>query len=183
MSESIDYIRLPGSSRRYYVKGTGEEISRREYIRRTEGVTPEEKAIRRVEEGKAKPGITYRKYVKRQRRKKPTGLEKIEPVIQDPIDDRLYTHDGINIRKMPTKGERGVTQLVGYYRFRNDRTGQISVSKGYSLAILTDKRPSYNSASYHTMSLQAQNHAVAQYEKGNYGMEIIGIDDEYFIDW
>ena len=176
MTTTVEYVRIPGTAMRYYVVGTGTEISRREYIKRTEGISPEEKAVRRVEQGKAKPGITYKKYKKRygkQEKQKPK--QKREIIIGEV--------DGIDIHQMPTAGERGVSQLVGYYRFRHEKTGTITVSKGFSTAILTHKRPSYYSAEYHILSMQAQENAVARFGEGNYGWKLIGIDDEYWIDW
>ena len=64
-----EYVRIPGSARRYKNVDTGEEISRREYIKRTEKVTPEQKAYQRVKEGKAEPGVTSRKYEQARKRK------------------------------------------------------------------------------------------------------------------
>lgn len=173
----VQYVRIPGSARRYYVVGTGVEISRREYIKRTEGHTPEQKAIKRVEAGKAKPGVTYRKEQKRRAKKeRQKPKEKKREIIVGEIE-------GIDIHQMPTNGERGVSQLAGYYRFRHERSGVIAVSKGFSTAVLTARRPSYYSADYHILSTQAQENAVARFGSGNYGWKLIGIDEEYWIDW
>lgn len=47
-----EYVRIPGSARRYKNVDTGEEISRREYIKRTEKTTPEQKHINESEKAK-----------------------------------------------------------------------------------------------------------------------------------
>ena len=49
-------------ARRYVNPSTGKIISRRQYIKITEGVSPEEKTIQRVKTGKAKPGKTYQRF-------------------------------------------------------------------------------------------------------------------------
>ncbi len=69
------YIDGKRDSARRYVTPTGEIISRREQIRRTEGVTPEQKAVRRYEEGKSEPGITVRRYQRREEQRK-EGIKK-----------------------------------------------------------------------------------------------------------
>lgn len=44
------YTPIPGTARRYQTP-SGETISRREYIKRTEGITPEQKRELRIESG------------------------------------------------------------------------------------------------------------------------------------
>jgi len=52
-------------ARRYVNPSTGEIISRRQYIKITEGVSPESKAYARYLAGKAPKGVTARKYEQR----------------------------------------------------------------------------------------------------------------------
>ena len=172
-----EYVRIPGSARRYRNVVTGEEISRREYIKRTEKVTPEQKAYLRVKEGKAKPGITSRKY---ERSLKKKALEKAQ---QGQID---FSFEGIDheleSRQMPSKGDYRVSQLAGSYYCRNSKTGRVSISNGFSTAIDSSKKPVFNSIEFQILRKQATEHALAKFE-GNYNWKVIGVYEEVWIDW
>ena len=135
-----EYVRIPGSARRYRNVVTGEEISRREYIKRTEKVTPEQKAYLRVKEGKAKPGITSRKYEQASKRK---ALEKAQ---QGQIDFGFEVVDHeLESRQMPSKGDYRVSQLAGSYYRRNSKTGRVAISNGFSTDIDSSKKPAFKS--------------------------------------
>lgn len=172
-----EYVRIPGSARRYQNIDTGEEISRREYIKRTEKTTPEQKAYIRVKEGKAKPGITSRKYEQTRRKK---AVEKAKKGEQDfgfeEVDHELES------RQMPSRGDYRVSQLAGSYYCRNDKTGKISISNGFSTAIDSAKKPDFNSIEFHILRKQASEHALAKFE-GNYNWKVIGVYEEVWIDW
>ena len=172
-----EYVRIPGSARRYRNVVTGEEISRREYIKRTEKVTPEQKAYLRVKEGKAKPGITSRKYEQTRKRK---AIEKAQ---QGQID---FSFEGIDheleSRQMPTRGDYRVSQLAGSYYCRNSKTGRVSISNGFSTAIDSSKKPVYNSIEFQILRKQATEHALAKFE-GDYNWKVIGVYEEVWIDW
>ena len=172
-----EYVKIPGSARRYRNVVTGEEISRREYIKRTEKVTPEQKAWLRVKEGKAKPGITSRKYEQTRKRK---AIEKAQ---QGQID---FSFEGIDheleSRQMPTRGDYRVSQLAGSYYCRNSKTGRVSISNGFSTAIDSAKKPVYNSIEFLILRKQATEHALAKFE-GDYNWKVIGIYEEVWIDW
>ena len=172
-----EYVRIPGSARRYRNVVTGEEISRREYIKRTEKVTPEQKAYLRVKEGKAKPGITSRKYEQTRKRK---AIEKAQ---QGQID---FSFEGIDheleSRQMPSKGVYRVSQLAGSYYSRNSKTGRVSISNGFSTAIDSSKKPVFNSIEFQILRKQATEHALAKFE-GNYNWKVIGVYEEVWIDW
>ncbi len=172
-----EYVRIPGSARRYRHVVTGEEISRREYIKRTEKVTPEQKAYLRVKEGKAKPGITSRKYEQARKKK---ALEKAQ---KGQID---FTYEGVDheleSRQMPSRGDYRVSQLAGSYYCRNSKTGRVSISNGFSTAIDSSKKPVYNSIEFLILRKQATEHALAKFE-GDYNWKVIGIYEEVWIDW
>ncbi len=172
-----EYVRIPGSARRYRNVVTGEEISRREYIKRTEKVTPEQKAYLRVKEGKAKPGITSRKYEQTRKRK---AIKKAQ---QGQID---FTFEGVDheleSRQMPTKGVHRVSQLAGSYYCRNSKTGRVSISNGFSTAIDSAKKPNFNSIEFLILRKQATEHALAKFE-GDYNWTVIGVYEEVWIDW
>ncbi len=172
-----EYVRIPGSARRYRNVVTGEEISRREYIKRTEKVTPEEKAYRRVKEGKAKPGITSRKYEQSLKKKALKEAQKGQ------ID---YGYVGVDheleSRQMPSKGDYRVSQLAGSYYCRNSKTGRVSISNGFSTAIDSAKKPVFNSMEFLILRKQATEHALAKFE-GNYNWKVIGVYEEVWIDW
>lgn len=156
-------------ARRYIDTETGEVISRRQQMLRTERVSPEQKAVRRVERGQAKPGVTYRKYQRKQRTQ-PPGPE------VDPVPE-------IESRPMPFKDSpRGVSQLVGNYRFYNHVLGRIAISRGYSTAILTSRKPRYFQEEFEILRRQAVRNAIAKFQ-GNYNWEWVGIDEEHWIDW
>ncbi len=172
-----EYVRIPGSARRYRNVDTGEEISRREYIKRTEKVTPEEKAYRRVKEGKAKPGITSRKYEKSLKKK---ALKEAQ---EGQID---YGYEGVDheleSRQMPSKGDYRVSQLAGSYYCRNSKSGRVSISNGFSTAIDSAKKPVFNSMEFLILRKQATEHALAKFE-GNYNWKVIGVYEEVWLDW
>ena len=172
-----EYVRIPGSARRYRNVVTGEEISRREYIKRTEKVTPEQKAYLRVKEGKAKPGITSRKYEQTRKRK---AIEKAQ---KGQID---FSFEGIDqdleSRQMPTKRTYRVSQLAGSYYCRNEKTGRVTISNGFSTAIDSSKKPSLDSMEFLILREQAINHALAKFE-GDYNWKVIGIYEEVWLDW
>ena len=172
-----EYIRIPGSARRYKNVDTGEEISRREYIKRTEKVTPEQKAYIRVKEGKAKPGITSRKYEQNRRRKAVKEAQKGQ------ID---FGFEGVDheleARQMPSRGDYRVSQLAGSYYCRNSKTGRVSISDGFSTAIDSAKKPDFNSIEFQILRKQASEHALAKFE-GNYNWKVIGVYEEVWIDW
>lgn len=172
-----EYVRIPGSARRYRNVVTGEEISRREYIKRTEKVTPEQKAYLRVKEGKAKPGITSRKYEQTLRRK---ALEKIK---KEEIDFGVEVVDHeLESRQMPSRGDYRVSQLAGTYYCRNTKTGRIAIVNGFSTAIDSSKKPVFNSTEFLILRKQAIEHAKAKFE-GDYNWKVIGVYEEVWIDW
>ena len=170
------YINGKRDSRRRYVLPSGEIISRREYIKRTEKITPEEKAYKRVREGKAKPGITSRKYEQSLKKKelKKAQKGKISYTFE-------HEHD-LESRQMPTKRAYRVSQLAGSYYCRNEKTGRISISNGFSTAIDSSKKPSLDSMEFLILREQAINHALAKFE-GNYNWKVIGVYEEVWVDW
>lgn len=165
------YIDGKRDSRRRYVTPTGDIISRREQIRRTEGVTPEQKAIRRYEEGKSKVGVTVRKY---QRREKTRKVDTTKPRELWGDEDRTIPE-----KEMPTGGERGYYQLQGTYRFYNPTFREHAISTGYSTA--DDKRHPYGSPNYLILRRQAIMNAAAQLD--GYEWKYIGIVEENWLLW
>ena len=117
------YINGKRDSRRRYVTTTGDIISRREQIRRTEGVTPEQKAVRRYEEGKSSPGVTVRQAQRREERRK-AAIKKPKELWGN--EDRTIPQ-----KAMPTGGDRGYYQLQGTYRFYNTKYRSYADSTGY----------------------------------------------------
>ena len=172
-----EYVRIPGSARRYRNVDTGEEISRREYIKRTEKVTPEQKAYLRVKEGKAKPGITSRKYEQSLKKKALKEAQKGQ------ID---YGYEGVDheleSRQMPSHGDYRVSQLAGSYYCRNSKSGRVTISNGFSTAIDSAKKPVFNSMEFLILRKQASEHALAKFE-GNYNWKVIGVYEEVWVDW
>ena len=172
-----EYVRIPGSARRYRNIVTGEEISRREYIKRTEKVTPEQKAYLRVKEGKAKPGITSRKYEQTRKRK---AIEKAQKGQID-VGFEGVDHE-LESRQMPSRGDYRVSQLAGSYYCRNTKTGRLALVNGFSTAIDSAKKPDFNSIEFQILRKQAYEHALAKFE-GDYNWQVIGVYEEVWIDW
>lgn len=165
------YINGKRDSRRRYVTPTGEIISRREQIRRTEGLTPEQKAIRRYEEGKSEAGVTVRQYQRKEKTSK-SDTKKARELWDD--EDRT-----IPLKEMPTGGKRGYYQLQGTYRFYNHKFREYADSTGYSTA--DDERRPYGSPNYLILRRQAIMNAVAQLD--GYEWKFIGVIEENWLLW
>ena len=166
------YIDGKRDSRRRYVTPTGDIISRREQIRRTEGVTPEQKAIRRYEEGKSKAGVTVRKYQRREKERK-EGIKQATTELWGNEDHAIPQ------KEMPTGGDRGYYQLQGTYEFYNDTIRGYDTSTGYSTA--DDKRHPYGSPNYLILRRQAIMNAAAQLD--GYDWKYIGVVEENWLLW
>ena len=166
------YIDGKRDSRRRYVTPTGEIISRREQIRRTEGVTPEQKAVRRYQEGKSKAGVTVREYQRREERKK-KGAK------QATIEDWGDEYRTIPEKEMPTGGERGYYQLQGTYQFYNPTFREYATATGYSTA--DDERHPYGSPNYLILRRQAIMNAAAKLD--GYEWKYIGAVEENWLLW
>ena len=165
------YIDGKRDSRRRYVTPTGEIISRREQIRRTEGVTPEQKAVRRYEEGKSEAGVTVRRYQRKEKTRKP-DTKKGRELWGD--EDRTIPQ-----KAMPTGGDRGYYQLQGTYRFYNTKYRSYADSTGYSTA--DDKMHPYGSPNYLILRRQAILNAVAQLD--GYEWKYVGVIEENWLLW
>jgi hypothetical protein len=165
------YIDGKRDSARRYVTPTGDIISRREQILRTEGVTPEQKAIRRYEEGKSKAGVTVRRY---QRREKTRKVDTTKPRELWGDEDRTIPQ-----KEMPTGGERGYYQLQGTYQFYNATFREYATSTGYSTA--DDVKHPYGSPNYLILRRQAIMNAAAQLD--GYEWKYIGVVEENWLLW
>ena len=165
------YIDGKRDSRRRYVTPTGEIISRREQIKRTEGVTPEQKAVRRYEEGKSKAGVTVRKY---QRKEKTRKVDTTKPRELWGDEDRTIPE-----KEMPTGGTRGYYQLQGTYHFYNPTFREHTTSTGYSTA--DDVKHSYGSPNYLILRRQAIMNAAAQLD--GYEWKYVGVMEENWLLW
>jgi len=165
------YIDGKRDSRRRYVTPTGEIISRREQIRRTEGVTPEEKAVRRYKEGKSKAGVTVRQALRREKGRK-VETKKVTELWGD--EDRTIPE-----KEMPTGGERGYYQLQGTYQFYNPTIRDYDTATGYSTA--DDERHPYGSPNYLILRRQAVMNAAAQLD--GYDWKYVGVVEENWLLW
>ena len=166
------YIDGKRDSARRYVTSTGEIISRREQIRRTEGVTPEQKALRRYQEGKTKAGVTVRQAQRREKRRQ-AGIK------QATIDLWGNEDRAVPLKSMPTGGDRGYYQLQGTYRFYNPTFRSYANSTGYSTA--DDVKHPYGSPNYLILRRQAIMNAAAQLD--GYEWKYIGVVEEQWLLW
>jgi len=192
------YIDGKRDSRRRYVTPTGEIISRREQIRRTEGVTPEEKAVRRYKEGKSKAGVTVLQALRREKGRKvetkkvtelwgdedrtipEKGREKGRKVETKKVTELWGDEDRtIPEKEMPTGGERGYYQLQGTYQFYNPTIRDYDTATGYSTA--DDERHPYGTPNYLILRRQAIMNAAAQLD--GYEWKYIGVVEENWLLW
>lgn len=166
------YIDGKRDSRRRYVTPTGDIISRRQQIRLTEGVTPEEKAVRRYQEGESKAGVTVLRAQRREKRRK-AGIKK--------ATEELWGNEdrAISLKEMPTGGDRGYYQLQGTYQFYNPTFREYDVSTGYSTA--DDVKHPYKSPNYLILRRQAILNAAAQLD--GYEWKFVGVVEENWLLW
>jgi len=153
------YIDGKRDSRRRYISADGEIISRRQYIKLVEGVSPETKAVIRYLQGKTDiKGVTVQQYEERlKRRPNPT-------------------QDKIGYRK-PPKELKGLYQLQGYYILYNPATGEVIRRAGYSNA-RTEKTIGND---LWTLREQATEQAKAGLE--SYEWIVVGVEQERWLLW
>lgn len=164
-------------TRRYVNPSTGEIISRRQYIKITEGVSPEEKHIQKVKAGKVKPGKTYQRYLERKAKKEKARKERLKPkrkVVRKPeaIPEKWLRGD------VPER-HRGYYQLQGHYRFRNTRTGGYATAVGFSTAT---RRKRYGEE-LKIWRTQAVDHARAKLVGASGEWVLVEILDEVWLRW
>src|SRR5690554_5167136 len=116
-------------ARRFVNPTTDEIISRRQYIKIKEGVSPESKAYARYLAGKAPKGITARKYERRLKRK--AEKERKPKRKEEPKSKVIKEKWG---RTDAPLEPRGYYQLHGRYHLRNARTGAVAIATGYATA-------------------------------------------------
>lgn len=148
---------------RRYVTPTGEIISRREHIKRTEKRTPEAKAYKRYIEGKAPKGKTVERILKKQDRIRAKTRKK-----------------GVVVRELDTREmnqNRNAYQLTGRYRFINKKWRLKAQAIGYSTVT---KNKKYG-PDFAILRTQAVNNAQATLPHS--GWEFYGIDYEHWLHW
>ena len=169
-------------ARRFVNPSTGEIISRRQYIKIKEGVSPESKAYARYLAGKAPKGVTAEKYERRLKRK----AEKERRLKRRP--EELITEPTIKEKwgwKEVPKEPRGYYQLQGRYRFMNTRTGGFASATGYSTATSTKRY----GAELQILRRQAINHAMGRLgdvQSGAFSSGewvVVGIEYEVWLKW
>jgi len=173
MTYSKLYIDGKRDPKRRYIDEQGNIISRRQAETALSGESPEQKAIRRVEEGKAKPGITSRKY----------SLPKVKR-------PKEKISKGLFVKEMPTgkypdgrpKPSKNVYQLSGKYEFskasliRKKLIEQHAITVGYSY---TSRYR--DDASYFAMKEQAILNAKAKLQGS--GWKFVQTISEHYIKW
>ena len=153
-------------AKRFRDTRTNTIVSYRKYIKITEGVSPEEKAVQRVKAGKAKPGKTYKRYLERKAKK-----EK-KPKVQQPKRTPYTAKRFRIVDRVKDKDHVNLYQLVVTAVFRKVGTGQKTVARGYST--LTHSRyvtpPRYGTDYYYRRRAEALRHAKAQVLATHAGM-------------
>ena len=168
------------TAKRFRDTHTNTIVSYRKYIKITEGVSPEEKAVRRVKAGKAKPGKTYKHYLERKAKKEKKA--KVQPPKRTP-----YTTDRFRIVDRVKDEHVNLYQLVVTAIFRKTGTAQKTVARGYST--LTNSRyatpPRYGTDYYYRRRAEALRHAEAQVLSTHAGMSgewvVQEVTDEFWL--
>ena len=159
-------------ARRYVNPSTGKIISRRQYIKITEGVSPESKAYARYLAGKAPKGITAIKYERRLKRK--AEKERKQKRKEKPKSKAIKEKWGW--KEVP-KEPRGYYQLQGRYRVRNAKTGESTTVTGYATVTSRKRR----GKELQILRTQAINHGKAQLD--GYEWVLVGIEHEVWLKW
>lgn len=165
------YIEGKRDSRKRFVSPSGDIISYRQYIKKTEGVTPEQKALRRYQAGLSKKGKTVKKIEEREKRKR----EKPYRPPSKPGKLRKYPGEVTEVVEMSR--DRGYYQLTGRYQFINRKWRLRASAIGYSTASADKKKL----ADLDILREQAINYAQATLPHS--GWEVIGIDYEHWLRW
>lgn len=165
------YIEGKRDRRKRFVSPSGDIISYRQYIKKTEGVTPEQKALRRYQAGLSKKGKTVKKIEEREKRKR----EKRQGAAPKPGKLRKYPGEVTEVVEMSR--DRGYYQLTGRYQFINRKWRLRASAIGYSTSTLHRKRL----ADLDILREQAINYAQATLPHS--GWEVIGIDYEHWLKW
>ena len=165
------YIEGKRDSRKRFVSPSGDIISYRQYIKKTEGVTPEQKALRRYQAGLSKKGKTVKKIEEREKRKKE------KPYGVPPKPGKLKKYPGEVTEVVEMSRDRGYYQLSGRYEFINRKWKLRASAIGYSTASADKKRL----ADLDILREQAINYAQATLPHS--GWEVIGIDYEHWLKW
>ena len=173
MTYSKLYVDGKRDSRRRYIDEHGNIVSRRQAETAIFGESPEQKAVRRVEEGKAKPGITSKKY----------SLRKVERG-GGKISKRLF------VKEMPTgkypdgrpKPSKNVYQLSGKYEFAKASIIGQKLIEQHAIAVGYSYTHRYrDDASYFAMKEQAISNAKAKLPGS--GWEFVHTISEHYIKW
>src|SRR5690606_5415161 len=159
-------------ARRFVNPSTGEIISRRQYIKIKEGVSPESKAYARYLTGKAPKGVTAKKYERRLKRK--AEKERKPKRKEEPKPKTIKEKWGW--KQVPLE-PRGYYQLQGRYRVRNAKTGESTTVTGYSTATSAKR----HGAELQILRNQAINHGKAQLD--GYEWVLVGIEYEVWLKW
>lgn len=155
---------------RRYISKSGNIISRREYIKISEGVTPEEKAYRRYKQGLAPRGKTVEKVEKQKKRKKKVKVGGVKEIKERDMHKEL-TAKGKKIKQYNTY------QLQGEYKFYNPKTKQTGTSVGYS----THTKGKRSGMDFLILREQAMNYAKAQLPFS--GWQLVEILWEQWLKW
>lgn len=161
-------------ARRYVNPYTGKIISRRQYIKITEGASPESKAYARYLAGKAPKGITARKYEQRLKRK----AEKERKQKRKEVRKSQAINEKWGWKEVPPE-PKGYYQLQGRYRFRNTRTGGYASDTGYSTVTKRKRR----GKELQILREQAINHAIAKLVGASGEWVLVAIEHEVWLKW
>lgn len=157
---------------RRYVDTSGNIISRREYIKVSEGTTPELKAYRRYKEGKAPRGKTVRKVEKQRERRSKGGVgDKPTPAVKE---KDMYEH--LRRKGKPVK-RQNTYQLQGEYEFYSAKLKTFGTAIGYS----THTRGARTGIEFLILREQAVNYAKAQLPFS--GWDLVSVEWEQWLKW
>lgn len=165
------YIDGKRDSRKRFVSSSGDIISYRQYIKKTEGVSPEQKALQRYQAGLTKESKTAKKILERKKR----TIEKQKK--KRPPETPSLPTGREDLPEVELSKDRQYYQLSGRYLFVNRKWRLRARSIGYSYATKNKKR----GADLDVLREQAINNAKAKLPHS--GWEIVGIDYEHWLKW
>lgn len=175
------YVEGRRDTRKRFVDATGNIVSYRQYIKLTQGVTPEEKAYRRYKEGlapKGKTAATIERRLERKQKKK-AKKEKERIIIDYPPEGDIPEKDMYTeLRKRGRKPKRHNTwQLEGLYMFHNPRMREDGTAMGYS----THTHSRRKDMEFYILRRQAVENAKAKLPFS--GWEFVRVIWEQWLQW
>lgn len=175
------YIEGRRDTRKRFVDATGNIVSYRQYIKLTQGVTPEEKAYRRYKEGVAPKGKTAAKVERRLEKKQKKKAKKERTIIDYPPEEDIPQKD--MYKELKSRGKKpkkhNTWQLEGLYMFHNPRMREDATATAMGYSTHTDSRR--KDMEFYILRRQAIENARAKLPFS--GWEFVRVIWEQWLQW